>query len=123
LQAPMASLTHFQVLGREYYNNNTDLPVTRVTLTSISGRTHQLNVHCAAYGHPIVRDQIYGYRGDAAPQGGLAETLSTDRVSLELQKLIYEASKEDPMSVHCKLIRFKHPVTKEVVEVTSPAPF
>ena len=125
LQAPKASLTHFQVLEREYYKNNTDLPITRLTLTSISGRTHQLNVHCAAYGHPIVHDLVYGYKGEAAPYGGLAfeNTISNDRAPLQLQAAIYEASKEDKMCVHCKVIRFKHPITKEPVEVTSPVPF
>jgi tRNA pseudouridine32 synthase / 23S rRNA pseudouridine746 synthase len=46
LESPKASLTHYQVLQREYYRNNPDLPVTRMTLTSMTGRTHQLNVHC-----------------------------------------------------------------------------
>lgn len=29
-----------------------------------TGRTHQLRVHCAAIGHPIVGDPVYGVAGD-----------------------------------------------------------
>ena len=29
-------------------------------LTPLTGRTHQLRVHCAAIGHPILGDKIYG---------------------------------------------------------------
>ncbi|GKY91626.1 hypothetical protein MPSEU_000134500 [Mayamaea pseudoterrestris] len=125
LRAPLSSLTHFQVLGLENFRNSTDLPVTRLTLTSISGRTHQLNVHCAAYGHAIVHDLVHGFKGEAAPYGGLAfeETISNDRASLELQEQLYEATQGDRMCIHCKLLRFKHPCTKETMELTSPASF
>lgn len=49
LEAPKASLTHYQVISREYWNGQTNLPVTRMTLTSMTGRTHQLNVHCTYF--------------------------------------------------------------------------
>lgn len=125
LEAPKASLTHYQVESRENLKNNEDCPVTRLTLNSISGRTHQLNVHCAAFGHPIVKDSVYGYQGQAAPFGGLnaADVLSSNPASEDLQKAIHAAASDMSMCVHAKLIRFKHPVTKEEVEVKSPAPF
>ena len=132
LEAPKTSLTHYLVLSRESLNDNEELPVTRLGLTSITGRTHQLNVHCAAFGHPIVRDEVYGYNGDAAPNGGLdAATLPPDRASDDLQKAIATAaatskntgSSSSNMCVHAKLIKFRHPVTKEDMEFTSKAPF
>lgn len=46
LEAPKASFTHFQVVAREEIDENPYLQVTRMILTSITGRTHQLNVHC-----------------------------------------------------------------------------
>ena len=49
LEAPKASLTHYDVLERGWLDDSdTDngLPVTRLRLTSMTGRTHQLNVHC-----------------------------------------------------------------------------
>lgn len=33
---------------------------TRLRLRPVTGRSHQLRVHCAAIGHPIVGDPIYG---------------------------------------------------------------
>jgi tRNA pseudouridine32 synthase/23S rRNA pseudouridine746 synthase len=35
-------------------------PVSWLELTPLTGRTHQLRVHCAAMGWPIVNDPIYG---------------------------------------------------------------
>lgn len=125
LEAPKASLTHYQGLSREMLMGQDDLPVTRLALTSISGRTHQLNVHCAAFGHPIVRDTVYGYKGSAAPNGGLdeSERLSPDRVDQELQRRINDAAKAMNMCVHAKLIRFQHPVTDDNIELVSRPPF
>lgn len=47
------AITHYEVLA--HYPNNT----TRVKLTPITGRSHQLRVHCLALGHPIVGDKFY----------------------------------------------------------------
>ncbi len=49
------SLTHWQVLQRQG-------DVTRLALTPITGRSHQLRVHCAASGFAIVGDALYGGR-------------------------------------------------------------
>ncbi|KAI2666187.1 RNA pseudouridylate synthase domain-containing protein 1 [Labeo rohita] len=42
-------------------------PVTKVLLQPLTGRTHQLRVHCSAIGHPIVGDYTYSLRTDDAP--------------------------------------------------------
>jgi len=121
LEAPKASLTHYQVLSREYYTvNDKELPVTRLTLTSMTGRTHQLNCHCAAVGRPIVGDTIYGWGGSAAPHGGLDYFDDKTGAPLELQQQLAAAPE---MCVHAKLIRFRHPVTAVDLEFTSPPAF
>jgi tRNA pseudouridine32 synthase/23S rRNA pseudouridine746 synthase len=38
----------------------TERPLTWLALTPVTGRTHQLRVHCAASGWPIAGDNIYG---------------------------------------------------------------
>ncbi len=52
------SLTEFQVLARfgEY---------TKLALRPVTGRTHQLRVHCAHMGHPILGDPQYGNEASA----------------------------------------------------------
>jgi tRNA pseudouridine32 synthase / 23S rRNA pseudouridine746 synthase len=150
LEAPKVATTHYLVLAREYLvpttatlplSTTTDvmneqqqqqpppllLPVTRLLLTSITGRTHQLNVHCAARGHPMVGDTVYGWQGQAAPYGGLPRAvLPPDAVSDAMQQAIFSsvtAARKQGVCVHARLLRFRHPVTKQLVECTSPAPF
>lgn len=48
-----ASTTHYKVL--EYFNDS-----ALVQLNPITGRTHQIRVHCAAIGHPLLGDALYG---------------------------------------------------------------
>ena len=122
LALPKDSLTKYEVISREEYDGQ---PVTRVTLTSISGRTHQLNVHMAAFGHPIVGDTTYGWNGDAAPNGGLTaseqdELVPNDsRASEECQRALADAQP----CVHAKSIQFVHPMTGEQVSISVDAPF
>lgn len=53
------ALTRFTVLGRGG-------GLTWLALSPVTGRTHQLRVHCAALGFPILGDPIYG----TAPRNG-----------------------------------------------------
>ena len=120
LERPKDSLTKFAVVGREEMEGNA---VTRVSLTSISGRTHQLNVHCAAFGHPIVGDKVYGINGEAAANGGLAEGTSASKATAELQESIAGAAGDKSMCVHAKTISFEHPVSGDKLSFESAAPF
>jgi len=120
LENPKESLTQFKVVGREELDGNA---VTRVALTSISGRTHQLNVHCAAYGHPIVGDKVYGVNGEAAPIGGLEKCTSASGASNDLQEQIATSTADKPMCVHAKTLGFEHPITREKLSFESASPF
>jgi tRNA pseudouridine32 synthase/23S rRNA pseudouridine746 synthase len=57
----MTSRTEYRVLHRG--NDQTTL----IELTPITGRTHQLRVHCQAMGFPIRGDAIYGTKNDNEP--------------------------------------------------------
>lgn len=121
LEAPKESLTKYEVAAREELEGH---DVSRLVLTSVSGRTHQLNVHCAAIGHPIVGDTVYGSGGQAAANGGLGEgDLPEDKASGELQQAIAAACGDKPMCVHAKSISFMHPVTREALSFESKASF
>ena len=120
LERPKESLTKFTVVGREEMDGNA---VTRVALTSVSGRTHQLNVHLAGFGHPIVGDKVYGINGEAAPNGGLAEGTSASKAPSDLQESIAAAAGDKPMCVHAKTISFEHPVSGDKLSFESAASF
>lgn len=81
------AVTHFQVLER--FGKYTFLECTLET-----GRTHQIRVHLAGIGHPILGDLVYGHRD----YGGIGQIL------------------------HAGVLGFAHPVSGEYLEVTAPLP-
>lgn len=86
------SLTRYRV---DHYWQVSD--TSQVTLEPATGRSHQLRLHLAAIGHPILGCAFY------APD--------TIRSSAERLRL------------HATELRFRHPVTGEQVSVISPCPF
>lgn len=124
LEQPKEAATKYEVISREDLDGQ---PVTRVSLTSMSGRTHQLNVHLAAFGHPIVGDSTYGIDGDAAPNGGLLDAEleqlipNANRANDRLQRRIAATGKGP--CVHAKSLKFKHPGSKEDLDFSVDAPF
>ncbi len=61
--AGLPSQTRYRVLGRGQLG---ETPLAWLALEPLTGRTHQLRVHCAASGWPIRGDEIYG----TAPRSG-----------------------------------------------------
>jgi tRNA pseudouridine32 synthase / 23S rRNA pseudouridine746 synthase len=55
------ALTRYHVLSRD-----TPTCSTRLALEPVTGRTHQLRVHMAAIGHPILGDALYGDAASAS---------------------------------------------------------
>jgi 23S rRNA pseudouridine1911/1915/1917 synthase len=84
---PRAAITHFELV--ELVDDHALLAVRLET-----GRTHQIRVHLAAIGLPVVGDPIYGVRG----------------LGLERQFL------------HAGSLAFPHPITGERIDVESPLP-
>lgn len=126
LDLPKESLTKYEVVAREEFDGQ---PVTRVALTSMSGRTHQLNVHLAAFGHPIVGDATYGIDGDASSNGGLTDAELDDlapnasRASEDLQRKVAAAANGKVSCVHAKSLKFRHPVSGEEIAFIADAAF
>jgi tRNA pseudouridine32 synthase/23S rRNA pseudouridine746 synthase len=84
------SRTQWEVLGREG-------GITRMKLTPLTGRTHQLRVHMLAIGHPILGDSFYadGPARDAA----------------------------DRLQLHAEMLQFSHPGDHRIMRFVRPAPF
>ncbi|XP_075035377.1 RNA pseudouridylate synthase domain-containing protein 1 [Mixophyes fleayi] len=69
-------------------------PVTKVLLQPLTGRTHQLRVHCSALEYSIVGDFTYSFKKDTGPYR---------------------------MMLHAYYLRI--PTNHELIEVTAPDPF
>ena len=83
------ALTRWRVLARH-------AGTTRLLLQPVTGRTHQLRVHLAAIGHPIVGDGLYGPAG-APPHGS-----TRDRLLLHAQALTFpHPHSGEPAQFHC----------------------
>jgi tRNA pseudouridine32 synthase/23S rRNA pseudouridine746 synthase len=71
--------------------------LTWLALTPLTGRTHQLRVHCAAMGWPIIGDNIYG----TAPRfGGPALELHAREVVVPISKNKEPVRVEAPVPPH-----------------------
>nr|WP_107947309.1 RluA family pseudouridine synthase [Lysinibacillus parviboronicapiens] len=66
-------------------------PMTHIRLKLHTGRTHQIRVHMAYLGHPLVGDELYG----------------------GTRQLI------DRQALHCVSLSMQHPLTREVLHFTS----
>lgn len=77
------------------YDSSTDR--SRLLLSPITGRSHQLRVHLMSVGHPILGDPLYG-------------PLEADRSATRLM-------------LHATALEFEHPATGDILAISSPAPF
>ena len=59
---------------------------TFVEATLLTGRTHQIRVHFASLGHPVVGDSVYGPRGSSLKAG----TIAAPRQFLHAWRLAFE---------------------------------
>jgi 23S rRNA pseudouridine1911/1915/1917 synthase len=55
---PRAAITKWNVL-KETNDAATDEPVSLLDIKPVTGRTHQIRVHLASIGHPIIADHLY----------------------------------------------------------------
>jgi RluA family pseudouridine synthase len=81
-----------------------------VILSPVTGRTHQLRVHCAAIGHPIVGDKLYDMDEEVYKQW-------RDNPSLLNSKLVFYRH-----ALHCQSITFKHPLAGTDLTIAAPLP-
>lgn len=95
--------------ARTHYRVSERFPqFTRLTVTLETGRTHQIRVHMAHQGYPLVGDATYG-RKAWTPKGGCPDLLAT------LQACQRQA-------LHATQLCFNHPLSGQWIEVNSPLP-
>ncbi|HHS13782.1 MAG TPA: RluA family pseudouridine synthase [bacterium] len=88
-------------------------PLTsRITLRLLTGRTHQIRVHMAYLGHPVLGDPVYGGRG--ARLGGLNH--KNMALAQELLQIM------NRQALHARVLGFKHPVAEKFMRFESEPP-
>lgn len=85
-----SALTYYQVLSRGEQTSH-------VQLTPHTGRSHQLRVHMAELGHPILGDEFYAHK--------------------------QAFSMADRMRLHAQRLAFEHPITSQALDFEMPADF
>lgn len=81
------AITEWQVLDRT-------APTTRLALTPKTGRSHQLRLHMASLGHPILGDVFYG-----------------------------DPATHERLCLHAGALKFEHPSSDKKLHIQTPTPF
>lgn len=74
---------------------------TLLAITLLTGRTHQIRVHTAHLGYPIIGDDKYG----------------NFAINREFARLGYQR-----LYLHAFQLNFEHPITREQLTITAPLP-
>ena len=97
--SPRDAVTEFQVVERFGAKQSGD-EVTLVEVQPQTGRTHQIRVHLASLGHPVLGDEAYGGRKVC---------------------VLGDMAIERPM-LHARTLGFTHPATGQSLEYAVPPP-
>jgi 23S rRNA pseudouridine1911/1915/1917 synthase len=110
-----SAVTHYEILQRltTAFGKFTLLRVRIET-----GRTHQIRVHMASIGHPVVGDTLYGGAGRLTSREVTGATTSrstnatAEPATLRLNRNF----------LHAARLEFTHPLTGKLIELEAPLP-
>ena len=106
-----AAVSHYEVVRR------LDTRFGKFTLLRVrieTGRTHQIRVHMASIGHPVVGDTLYGAAGQlmAASPADKTRPKAKEEETLRLGRNF----------LHAAELEFTHPITGRAASLKSPLP-
>ncbi len=122
------AVTHYRVLERFH-------DFTYIECVLETGRTHQIRVHMAAIGHPLLGDEVYAGPAAKAQCARIRQLLQRRYSTVPglrpgSQGLSGAASQESAcpesllqgQTLHARILGFLHPSTGEYVEAEAPLP-
>jgi len=110
-----SAVSHFEVV-RRLTSRFGRFTLVRVRIET--GRTHQIRVHMASIGHPVVGDTLYGGAGQLTDQeAAQAASSRAARRKAEPEKLRLGRN-----FLHAARLEFAHPVTGRAMELEAPLP-
>jgi len=101
------SLTKIKVLQRFKV-------ATLIECDLITGRHHQIRVHCSAIGHPLLIDRMYGSKSEFM--------LSSIKRKFNLKKGTEERPIIERITMHAHSLQFIHPKSEDEVTFTAEYP-
>ncbi|ENN93241.1 RluA family pseudouridine synthase [Bartonella bovis] len=103
------AITHFSLLEKYKTRADAEPFASLLECRLETGRTHQIRVHMAHIGHPLVGDTVYGN----------AFKTKANTLNLIIKNAIDQFNRQ---ALHAASLTFEHPAKGEVMSFSSPLP-
>lgn len=103
------AVTHYAVVEKYGARADATAAASLVECRLETGRTHQIRVHMAHIGHPLIGDQTYGR----------AFLTKANKLPDDVRPVVAGFSRQ---ALHARLLQFRHPRTDELLRFEAPYP-